>query len=581
VPPMLNLDLSNLTGMDAAVAAKVSDPASVTSSALLSTYARPVGAGVARFITRARAGVSLKIVGVGDSVMAGGGATLGTNDFLTLISSELGARFPAAAITQSNRGLSGSTVATIVINGYFANGITDAGDLYILMFGKNDTVADAYGVPVQGYPLAQAKRGLEVMVREIRRRVPQADIIIAAENPNAAADATGNANLSAFNTAARDIAAAYGCEFVDCFTAFTALGNYSTYLMDAVHPSLAGHRLIADTLLASIPSAAVLPIGGGALGPDGGITAVADIKADAGYNGWVVRQAIGSAQSGVWVNAGTWSGSNPYQTTTANDYAEFTFVGTEFALRTSTAAGDALVVDVAVDGATTQTNLNMSTVPSAFQPFVLLAKGMAAGFQHKVRVTLKSGTLKVYQAAWLASNLAQANPTPRRLKDGRWLGSSGYIPATTNPGAGAATVTPFYVPRTRTMTDIACDITTLAAGSTVELGVYGSDEFDQPLGLIFSAGTVDSSTTGFKSLSLAMDDRVLTPGWYWLATLPLGGAPVLRGNNGAAADLVSTSANTTAAALNGYRDTGLSALPAKWTATLAVGVAPRVVVKFN
>jgi len=41
-PPMLNLDLSNLTGMDAAVAAKVSDPASVTSAALSSRYVKRV-----------------------------------------------------------------------------------------------------------------------------------------------------------------------------------------------------------------------------------------------------------------------------------------------------------------------------------------------------------------------------------------------------------------------------------------------------------------------------------------------------------------------------------------------------------
>lgn len=559
---------------DAAVAGFVNNPASATRVAGDAVYLRPTGAGVARFITRAKAGAALKIVGIGDSVTAGTGATLGTNDFLTLVKNDLGTRFPSATITQSNRGLSGATIATNVINGYLANAIADAGDLYIISFGKNDTVADAYGVPVQGYPLAQAKRGLEVMVRELRRQVPQADIIVMAENPNTSTDTTGNANLQAFNKAMRSIAAAYGCEWVDAYTAFTALGSYSSYLADSVHPSVAGHRLIADTLLASIPDRPVLPVGGGRPGPDGGITAVTEVKTDTGLSGWVVRQDPGASQNGVWVNSGTWSGSNPYQSTTVNDYVEFTFVGTEFMLRMSTASADALVVDVTVDGVTTQTNLSMTTLPSAFQPFVLLASGLTP-LQHKVRVTLKSGTFKVYQAAWLSANIPQVGREQRRLVGARYYGQAPYAPATTAPAAGTATVVPFFVPRTHTINQIACDITTLAASSTVALGIYGSDEYDQPLGLVVDAGAVASDTTGFKTLTIA---TVLTPGWYWLAALSLGGAPAMRSNT-AAHELVTTTAASTASALNGYTATGLSALPARWTSTSAGANSPRVVVR--
>ena len=566
-----------------AAAADVADLATAAQGAKADTaLPRAATTALARFLNRAKAGGAVKVVGMGDSVTAGTGATLGTNDFLTLVRDGLAARFPTATITHTNRGLSGATVATHAIYGYTASALTDAADLYVIAFGKNDTVADAYGVPVQGYPLAQSMRGLEVMVREIRRKVPQADIIIMSEPPNTASDTTGNLKLQAWNAKARQIADAYGCEWVDAYAASVALGDYSAMLSDAVHPSVAGHALIANTILEHLPANTITPVSApGRPGPDGGLYSVADIKADIGYSGWIVVSAApGAAQSGVWVSSGTWSGSNPNVTTTATDYAEFTFVGTEFALRMSTAAGDALVIDVHIDGVLTHADLPMTTVPSAFQPFVILAKGLTA-LQHKVKVTLKSGTLRIYQAAWLAANMAQANPAPRQIVAARWLGSPGYIPATINPGAGAATVTPFFVPRVRTCTHIACEVTTLAAASTVELGIYGSDEFDQPLGLILSAGTVDATTTGFKSIALSMDARVLQPGWYWLASLPLGGAPALRANNGVQHDQVSTSADTMAGALNGYRATGLTALPARWTATLAVGASPRVVVKFN
>jgi hypothetical protein len=192
---------------------------------------------------------------------------------------------------------------------------------------------------------------------------------------------------------------------------------------------------------------------GGRLGPNGGITAVTEVKTDTGFNGWVVRQAPGADQNGVWVNSGSWSGSNPYVTTTATDYVESTFVGTEFALRVSTASGDALVVDVvAVDGVTTQTNLNMTTLPSTFQPFVVLAKGLTP-LQHKVKVTVKTGTFNVYQAAWLSALIPQVLPAERRMLGARHYGQVPYAPDTGAPAAGTCTLVPVFIPRTHHQPD--------------------------------------------------------------------------------------------------------------------------------
>jgi hypothetical protein len=308
-----------------------------------------------------------------------------------------------------------------------------------------------------------------------------------------------------------------------------------------------------------------------------GLRAVGDILASKGYNGWRVVQSTAAEQDGVWVNTGTWSGSNPYVTSTATDKAEFTFVGVELMVRFSTASGDAAVVDVVVDGVTTQTNLALSALPSVYQPFLLVASGLSKA-QHKVTITLKSGTLKIYQAAWLLANIAGTTATLRKMVPARWYGQQPYTPATTAPAAGTATVVPFYVPALRTFTDLACDITTLAAGATVALGIYGSDEYDQPLGLIVDAGTVDAGSTGFKSLTLT--GVVLQPGWHWLAALSLGGAPAMRSNT-STHELVTTAANSTASALNGYTHAGQSALPKRWTSTAAGGNSPRVIAKPN
>ena len=548
-----------------------------------STYARQVGSGVSRFIARAKAGQAVKIVGVGDSVTAGTGATLGTNDFLTLVTASVAAQFPTATVTQSNRGVSGTTVGTHAIGGYFASAIADKGDLYVIGFGKNDTIADAYAVPVQGYKLPQSMRGLEIMIREIRRRVPQADIMIWAENPNAAADTTGCANLQLWDAPARNLAAAYGCEWVDCYAPFIALGNYSTYLLDGVHPSVTGHALIASTIMASIPANSpnlAGPAGMPSMALGAGIYPVSDVDptvyngTSGTYNGWVLPSAPGAIQNGIWINSGTWSGSNPYVTSTANDYCEFRFVGTEVMARFSTATADALVVNITIDGVLTWTSLSMTTVVSTLSPFNLLAGGLTPG-NHTVRVTVVSGTMKLYQVAWLTASVVATNPAPvhRLFMSGRYYGQEPYTPGTNTQVAGTGYVVPFFVPTAKGFSQIAVNVTTLAAGATVDLGIYGSFEYDQPWGLIADYGTVDASATGFLTKTIS---QWLTPGWYWMAALTLGGAPALRINGGVSHPLVTSSAASTATANNSYTASGLTSLPAVWSSATASGVGPRI-----
>lgn len=567
-------DAADLAADVAALAAPGSG--SQLETTLNATYASSRGAGVARFLRRAAAGASLKIVALGDSILEGNtGTTPGTNDALTLARNALDSRFPEATFTSVNRAVSGYTVATSQINGKVAQAVTDKGDLYVVGFGRNDVVADGYSTPVQGYPLEQSMRGLEVILREVRRKVPQADIVVISGVP-ASVYATDGA-MRTYQATARSVAAAYGAEWIDTYGAFAALGDYSAYLHDTVHPNALGHELIADTILASMPEepprSSLAP---GAPPNRAGLRSVGDVDVDTGYTGWRVVQAVGAQQNGSWINSGTWTGPNPYSTTTAGDFAEFRFVGTEFMARLSTAAADAAVVDVTVDGVLVWNDLALSTLPSNFQPWVLLGKALTAG-RHTVRITLVSGTLKVYQAAWLSAVISTpAAPMLRRFISGRYYGCETYSPASLTQTAGWCYVVPFFAPVAKSFDQLAVDVTTAAAGAMIHLGIYGADELDQPFGREVDAGSVDASTTGFKTAALS--GVALEPGWHWLAALTLGGTPALRVSL-ASHPLVTSSAASTANAFNGYVATGVTSLPTVWTATLAVGAAPRILIR--
>ena len=220
----------------------------------------------------------------------------------------------------------------------------------------------------------------------------------------------------------------------------------------------------------------------------------------------------------------------------------------------------------------------MTTVASTFQPFVLFASGLSIESTHKVRLTIKSGTMKCYQAAWLTSNMQATDPSPaiRRMISGRYYGTEPYNPATNNPAVGTAQVVPFWVGRTKTFDQIAVDVTAAQAGSTIQLGIYGAGVGDQPLGLIVDAGAVDSSTTGFKTITLT--GIVLQPGWHWLACLSLGAAPSFRANN-ISHPLVTPSAGSTIYAFSAYSATGLTALPAVWISATTAPVGPRILLR--
>lgn len=85
---------------------------------------------------------------------------------------------------------------------------------------------------------------------------------------------------------------------------------------------------------------------------------------------------------------------------------------------------------------------------------------------------------------------------------------------------------PFYVPQPAgvTLTGIGIEVTTADAATPAvgRLGIYADDE-GSPGRLQLDAGTVDMSSTGYKSIAIS---KFLRQGWYWLAFIATGTAAI-------------------------------------------------------
>lgn len=391
---------ANPANIDAIVANNMDDPESATSARLNAAYAPVAGAGVARFIARAKTGEDLAITCLGDSVPEGQTVTdPATDGFMIVLAEELSSRF-GITVTQTNHATSGFTTLRGWADGNVAAAIADNADVYFVTFGKNDIGSDIAAY-VPGYPIDASVAAFERMVREIRTKVPKADIVLWSENPYTAGS-TSNPYLRAYNTRIEQIAAAYGCEWVDCYQAFTDLGDYSAYLYDGTHPNTAGHRLIADTMLTHFPTTGTpVPV----MSAQPGATGLNTPMAVAGY---VLAFITGSVFPGgvTWANVGTWSGAggagSPYTTSTPNSHADFTVAGPELHVLLSTTTADAAVCDIVIDGVTVASNQRFDAGKQGYY-YVPIAVGMAAGATHTVSLILKSGTLRIQRIAALCA----------------------------------------------------------------------------------------------------------------------------------------------------------------------------------
>lgn len=97
---------------------------------------------------------------------------------------------------------------------------------------------------------------------------------------------------------------------------------------------------------------------------------------------------------------------------------------------------------------------------------------------------------------------------------GRFYDSRMHSTLTTlTTAANTLYAVPFYVPRTVTYTSITIEVTTLASGKSIRMGIY-TDSSGVPNTLVLDAGTISTTTTGAKTITISQS---LSAGWYWLA----------------------------------------------------------------
>jgi len=109
---------------------------------------------------------------------------------------------------------------------------------------------------------------------------------------------------------------------------------------------------------------------------------------------------------------------------------------------------------------------------------------------------------------------------------GYFVGTRYYYgwPYFTNNNTGNALVAdrlyarPFMVGKTTTFERIGCNILTAAASSSIRIGIYNFEN-GLPTSLVLDAGTVDSSSTGVKEITISQQ---LTPGAYAFAWVSNG-----------------------------------------------------------
>lgn len=145
-------------------------------------------------------------------------------------------------------------------------------------------------------------------------------------------------------------------------------------------------------------------------------------------------------------------------------------------------------------------------------------------------------------------------------QSGKWFGPGYGVPSSAVFAAGTGTVTPIVLHEDVTLDRIAFTVITGAGSSTVTIAIYNADSNGQPSSKLASWSPVDTSGSGFKSVTVS---QALSKGVYWLGAVVLGGGPTLRFITGAH-DLINADDTTHQ---NAYVATGLSSVPDPWTAT--------------
>lgn len=134
----------------------------------------------------------------------------------------------------------------------------------------------------------------------------------------------------------------------------------------------------------------------------------------------------------------------------------------------------------------------------------------------------------------------------------------------------------FNVSATTTFDRIGVEITSAVASSTVRLGIYNVSNL-LPTTLVLDAGTVDSTTTGVKQITIS---QTLPIGMYLLVAVQQGGGSsvAMRARNGGHG-IPPPAAAISNANYTSFLSSAAGALPSSPTWTLSQAASPKVMVR--
>ena len=354
--------------MDAATLAQ----ASVQTARGYSRRALPTKA-----LAKLRDGTNIKITFLGDSVLQGSTATTpGTDDAASLVCSTLGSRF-GVTVTKDNQAQGGRTAWWEFVEKWDA-ALTANSDVYVLgITGKNDASYEVLSSGLakhQGMKQSSSLALIESKVRELRYKKPDADIILFSGNPYGTAYTTTNPVQKKYSRGLARIAAHYGVSYADGwgYTTKSAAGSdyaAASVLSDGVHPNSAGHAQLANAILALFPADydpmryATPALGGTQLPP----------RIYSNKHAIAIKQLTGHSVTAYTDRiltpsfvGGSWTGTGPWTSSTANDLLIGKAKATDFSIRFTYGAGQG-VVDIIVNGQTYASGLDLSTVTDADQ----------------------------------------------------------------------------------------------------------------------------------------------------------------------------------------------------------------------
>jgi hypothetical protein len=88
------------------------------------------------------------------------------------------------------------------------------------------------------------------------------------------------------------------------------------------------------------------------------------------------------------------------------------------------------------------------------------------------------------------------------------------VPGTWIAGTGYFNAIPVFINKAVTADRISLNVTVSgSAGGVLRMGIYNSDSNFQPTTLLLDAGTIASTTTGLKEITIS---QALSPGVYWI-----------------------------------------------------------------